>query len=998
MKMTMKKLICTALLFTITIGTAQNKNDLWKKSNSSEISKKNTKTDLPQNNIFELDLPAMKKMLGTSPKRDNFNTTSNLIITLPNGEGKLENFKVYENSVMAPELAAKYPEIKSYMAVGIDNPNARAYFSYSPLGFKSMTLYPDQSAVFIEPVSDDLITYSVYKKSDKKKAFQKFECNVIDEAVNMVQPNNNTTQLRGADDGKLRTFRLALSATGEFTAYFGGTKAATLAAMNNSMTRINGVFEKDFGVRLILIANNDALIYTNPTTDPYSDYANKANWKTENQTILTSTIGEANYDIGHLLGAGTVNSGDAGARGSIGVDNSKGRAYTCANSSNHQGDTFDINYLAHEIGHQLGANHTFTHTNEGTIAQLEPGSGSTIMGYAGVTIKDIQQYADAYFHSISIQQVTDIIKTKTCATIILTGNAVPVANAGIDFTIPKGTPFMLNGTATDANSTDALTYSWEQIDLGNATTTVPSSTATTGSLFRSYNPSTSSTRYFPKMNTILAGLSSTQGSRIISETLPGVARTLNFRLTVRDNRIGGGANNSDDMIVTVDGVAGPFTVDSQNAAISYPAGTTQTINWTVAGTNANGVNCANVDILLSTDGGQTFSTVLLAGTPNDGSQNIVIPNIPGTTNRIMVKGSNHIFFDVNNSNFTITSSVVADTTAPTTSTLTASGTTTSSTNLSWTAATDNISVTGYDVYENGVFKTSTTTTSLIVNGLTAATTYNFYVKAKDAAGNTSVASNIVTVTTSATTLASNNSTYCNSTGGTSREYINSVMVHTFNNTSGNNNGYGNYSAMSISLSTGTTTKIMITPKWIGASRAEYYNVWIDFNQNGTFETSELVFSKSNTKLKSVSGPLYIPTNALTGNTVMRVSMKNNSLPTACETFSAGEVEDYTINIVTNTTRSADEVTTTKEETTETNEIAKIDFKLYPNPVKGDIVYFSGIENENATSYRIYNLMGQQVADGLIENNAVNVSALMPAIYIIEVTDGNSAASKRFIKE
>ena len=1090
MKMTMKKLICTALLFTITIGTAQNKNDLWKKSNSSEISKKNTKTDLPQNNIFELDLPTMKKMLGTSPKRDNFNATSNLIITLPNGEGKLENFKVYENSVMAPELAAKYPEIKSYMAVGIDNPNARAYFSYSPLGFKSMTLYPDQSAVFIEPVSDDLITYSVYKKSDKKKAFQKFECNVIDEAVNMVQPNNNTTHLRGADDGKLRTFRLALSATGEFTAYFGGTKAATLAAMNNSMTRINGVFEKDFGVRLILIANNDALIYTNPTTDPYSDYANKANWKTENQTILTSTIGEANYDIGHLLGAGTVNSGDAGARGSIGVDNSKGRAYTCANSSNHQGDTFDINYLAHEIGHQLGANHTFTHTNEGTIAQLEPGSGSTIMGYAGVTIKDIQQYADAYFHSISIQQVTDIIKTKTCATIILTGNAVPVANAGIDFTIPKGTPFMLNGTATDANSTDALTYSWEQIDLGNATTTVPSSTATTGSLFRSYNPSTSSTRYFPKMNTILAGLSSTQGSRIISETLPGVARTLNFRLTVRDNRIGGGANNSDDMIVTVDGVAGPFTVDSQNAAISYPAGSTQTINWTVAGTNANGVNCANVDILLSTDGGQTFSTILLAGTPNDGSQNIVIPNIPGTTNRIMVKGSNHIFFDVNNSNFTITSSVVADTTAPTTSTLTASGTTTSSTNLSWTAATDNvgvtgydvyqngafkasttttslvvngltaattynfyvkakdaagnvsatsntvnvttltpadttapttstltatgtttsstnlswtaatdnISVTGYDVYENGVFKTSTTTTSLIVNGLTAATTYNFYVKAKDAAGNTSVASNIVTITTSTTTLASNNSTYCNSTGGTSREYINSVMVHTFNNTSGNNNGYGNYSAMSISLSTGTTTKIMITPKWIGAARAEYYNVWIDFNQNGTFETSELVFSKSNTKLKSVSGPLYIPTNALTGNTIMRVSMKNNSLPTACEVFSAGEVEDYTINITTNTTRSTDEVTTTKEETTVTNEIAKIDFKLYPNPVKGDIVYFSGIENENATSYRIYNLMGQQVADGLIENNAVNVSALMPAIYIIEVTDGNSAASKRFIKE
>ena len=995
MKTTMRKLIFTTLLLTITFGTAQNKNDLWKKSNLSEISKRITKTDLPQKNIFELDLKTMKKMLGTSPKRENINTTSNLIITLPNGEGKLENFKVYENSIMAPELAAKYPEIKSYMAVGIDNPNARAYFSYSPLGFKSMTLYPDQSAVFIEPVSDDLISYSVYKKSDKKKAFQKFECNVIDEAVNMVQSNNNTTYLRGADDGKLRTFKLALSCTAEYAAYFGGTKAATLAAMNNSMTRINGVFEKDFGVRLILIANNDTLIYTNPTTDPYSDYAYKSNWKTENQTILTSIIGEANYDIGHLLGAGTVNSGDAGARGSIGIDNSKGRAYTCANSTNNQGDAFDINYLAHEMGHQLGANHTFTYTNEGTIAQLEPGSGSTIMGYAGVTIKDIQQYADAYFHSISIQQVTDIIKTKTCATIILTGNAVPVANAGIDYTIPKGTPFMLKGTATDANSTDALTYSWEQLDLGNATTTVPSSTTTTGPLFRSYNPSTSSTRYFPNMNTILAGLSSTQGSRIISETLPGVARTLNFRLTVRDNKIGGGANNTDDMIVTVDGVAGPFTIDSQNTAISYPAGSTQTINWTVAGTNANGVNCANVDILLSTDGGQTFSTTLLAGTPNDGSQNVVIPNIPGITNRIMVKGSNHIFFDVNNTNFTISSSVVADTTAPTASILTASGTTTLSTNLSWTASTDNVSVTSYDVYQNGVFKTSTTTTTLAVNGLNASTTYNFYVKAKDAAGNISLASNSVNVTTLANTLVAT-PTYCNSNGNTSGEYINRVLMGTIDNISGNNNGYGNYTAMSTSVSLGSTEKIMITPKWMGTVRVEFYNVWIDFNQNGIFESSELVFSKSRSKNSSVSGPVYIPTNALTGTTRMRVSMKYNALPSACEVFTNGEVEDYSINIISIATRNSQEITTIENKEEEINETSKLDFKLYPNPVKGDIVNFT--EMKESTSYRIYNLMGQQVADGLIENNAVNVSALMPAIYIIEVTDGNSAASKRFIKE
>ena len=1082
MKMTMKKLICTALLFTITIGTAQNKNDLWKKSNSSEISKRITKTDLPQNNIFELDVPAMKKMLGKSPKRDNFNTTSNLIITLPNGEGKLENFKVFENSVMAPELAAKYPEIKSYIAVGIDNPNARTYFSYSPLGFKSMTLYPDQSAVFIEPISEDLTTYTIYKKSDKKKAFTKFECNVIDETLSEVQPTQNTTNLRGADDAKLRTFRLALSCTGEFAAYFGGTKAATLAAMNSTMTRINGVFEKDFGVKLILIANNDAIIYTNSITDPYSDSVNKSNWKTENQTMLTSIIGESNYDIGHLLGAGIANSGDAGARGSVCENNYKGRAYTCAYSNSYQGDTFDISFVAHEIGHQLGANHTFSHTNEGTIAQLEPGSGSTIMSYAGATSQNVQANKDAYFHAISIQQVTDLIKTKTCPVIISTGNAVPLVNAGLDYTIPKGTPFMLTGTATDNNSENILTYSWEQMDLGNTTTSRPSATSVSGPLFRSYPEKTSPIRYFPNINTILTGATITNGLAIPVEALPGVARTLNFRLTVRDNKVGGGANNSDDMIVTVDGVAGPFTVDSQNAAISYPAGTTQTINWTVAGTNANGVNCSNVDILLSTDGGQTFSTTLLTGTANDGSQNIIIPNIPGTTNRIMVKGSNHIFFDVNNTNFIITSPVVADTTAPSTSTLTASGTTTSSTNLSWTAATDNVSVTGYDVYQNGVFKTSTTTTTLAVNGLTASTTYNFYVKAKDAAGNIPVASNTVNVitltpaditapttstlaisgtttssanlswtpatdnvvvtgydvyqngtlktTTTATTLSvtgltsattynfyvkakdatgnvsassntvsittlSNSVTYCSSIGGTSKEYINNVQIGTINNTSGNNNGYGNYTAVSTNLSAGSSNTITISPKWIGASRTESYNIWIDFNKNGTFESTELVFTKSKSKASSVSGTINIPSSALTGTTRMRVSMKYNALPTACETFTIGEVEDYTINITSVAAKSSEEVVTV-ENTKE--EITKLDFKLYPNPVKGDIAYLSGIENKNTTSYRIYNLMGQQVADGLIENNAVNVNALMPAIYIIEVTDGNSAASKRFIKE
>jgi hypothetical protein len=984
----MRKLICAVLLFTCTYGIAQNENGLWKKSNSNKTSERTLKSNLPQKNIFDLDLPALKAMLAKSPKRDSFKNSSNTIITLPNGEGKMENFKVYENSVMAPELAAKYSEIKSYLAVGVDNTNARAYFSYSPLGFKSMTIYPNQETVFIEPISSNNATYSVYKKSDKEFTMDAFECGVIDAATN-THNRSTSTFARGADDSKLRTYRLALSCTGEYAAYFGGTKALALAGMVNTMTRVNGIFERDFGVRLVLIANNDNVIYTNATTDPYST---KAYWPNELQSNLTSTIGDANYDIGHFFDS-VLGGGNAGCIGCIGVDGSKGSGYTSTLYA-PEGDVFDVKNVAHEIGHQLGANHSFTYRTEiDNFAQMEPGSGSTIMSYAGTSLKDTQEYPDAYFHAISIQQVTDNLKTKTCGTITNTGNAAPVVNAGLDFTIPKGTPFMLTGSATDANTNDALTYTWEQMDLGNATTTVPTATATTGPLFRSYMPTASSTRYFPNMTTILAGLTTTQGYRIASEVLPGVARTLNFRLTVRDNRAGGAANNTDDAILTVNGVAGPFTVDTQNTTATYAAGTTQTINWTVAGTNANGVNCANVDILLSTDNGVTFPITLLAGTPNDGSQSIVIPNTPGTTNRIMVKGSNHIFFDVNNANFTITGSGSTDTTAPTASTLSSSGTTTSSTNLSWTAATDNVGVTGYNVYQNGVLKTTTTATSLAVSGLSASTAYSFYVKAKDATGNLSTNSNTVNVTTLSAGVS-----YCNSVGGTVKEYINSVQMGTINNLSGNNNGYGNYTTLSTSVALGSTTSITITPAWNGMSTNEAYCVWIDFNQDGNFGSNELVFSKSKNKSTSVSGSIIIPSTAVTGNTRMRVSMKYNALPTACEMFTNGEVEDYTVNIVkgvTVKTETNDETTTKNDSLTEKQEISRLSFNVYPNPVKGDMLYFSGIESN--TSYRIFNMMGQQMRNGNTNDNSINVGSLMQGVYIIEITDGASVGTKKFIK-
>jgi chitodextrinase len=744
------KILSIALLAFSSVTFAQGGGSFWKASSKkSNVVTTQRGATLPTKNLFDLDINGLKNALVNSPKRGANTEKSNVIVLFPNSEGNLERFRILEVSNMEPGLAERFPEIKSYVGQGIDNPSSTIHFSISPLGLQTMQINADQSAVFIELYSQDLNTYTVYKKEDKMRSLSHFECKVIDNARASVT-NSNETLRPNADDGKLRTFRLAMSVTGEYTAYFGGTKALALAAINNTMTRVNGVFEKDFGVHMNLIANNDAVIYTSASTDPYSAAATGSGgaWNGELQSTLTSVIGEANYDVGHLFGA-SGGGGNAGCIGCVCVNGQKGSGYTSPGDGIPSGDNFDIDYVAHELGHQFGANHTFSHNNEGTGVNVEPGSGSSIMGYAGITAQDIQAHSDAFFHAASIQQVTNNIKNKTCPTSTATGNAIPTAAAGLDYTIPKSTPFMLTGTGTDANG-DALTYVWEQMDSAGSTQTGASSAAsatkTSGPTFRSYSPSTATTRYFPRMQSVLTGATTTAGSEITVEAIPSVARTMNFRLTVRDNRAGGPANNSDDMIVTVNATAGPFSVSAPNTAVSWAGGSSQTVTWNVGGTTANGVNCANVDILISTNGGTTWST-LLAATPNDGTQAITVPNTAGTQNRIMVKGSNHIFFDVSNANFTITAGT-ADTTAPSAPTsLTASGTTTTTTNLSWTAATDNVGVTGYDVYRGTTLLGTVATTTYNVTGLTAATAYTFSVKAKDAAGNVSASSNTVNVTT-----------------------------------------------------------------------------------------------------------------------------------------------------------------------------------------------------------------------------------------------------------
>lgn len=1071
------KLLSIALIAISSFSFAQQGKSFWKSTTKkSDGVPFENKIQINNPKLFELDVNLLKQALINAPKRFSGAKKSNVIIAFPNAEGKLENFQIFESSNMDPALAARYPKIKSYVGQGVDNPTSTVFFSVSPLGLQTMTLNADKTAVFIEPYTTDLNTYTVFKKSDKVGSFTPFECKVIKNAHSNL--NTDAMARPNADDGNLRNYRLALSVTGEYTAYFGGTKALALAAMNNSMTRVNGIFEKDFGIHMNLISNNDDVIYTSASTDPYANASTGAGgaWNQQLQTTLTNVIGSANYDIGHLFGA----SGGGGNAGCIGcvcknpttsVPLGKGSGFTSPNDGIPQGDNFDVDYVAHEMGHQFGGNHTFTFSNEGTIAQVEPGSGSTIMGYAGITgTTDVQPHSDAYFHAISIQQITNYVKTTTCQTTTVTGNAIPTANAGADYTVPKGTPFVLTGAGTDADG-NTLTYDWEQMDKGTSTTTNPAVTRTSGPAFRSYEPSESPVRYFPRLATVKAGLTSWQW-----EAIPNVARTLNFRLTVRDNAIGGPANNSDDMIVTVNGTAGPFVVNAPNTAVSWTGGTSQTVTWAVAGTTANGVNAANVDILLSTDGGNTYPTTLLAATPNDGTQAITVPNTPGTQNRVMVKGSNHIFFDISNVNFTITSGTsdttapsapttlaasgttqtatnltwtastdnvavtsydvyqngtfkanattttytvtgltaataytfyviakdaagnasvasntvnvttlapVADTTAPSAPTVVASGTAQTTTNLSWTASTDNVGVTGYDVYQNGTFKANVTTTTYTVTGLTAATAYTFYVQAKDAAGNTSTSSNIVNVTTLSSSL-----NYCTSQGNSvADEQIGKVVFGSINNTSTGGTGYTDFTSISTNVTKGTAYTITITPSWTSTSYKEGYGVWIDYNQDGDFSDSgEQVWTKAASKTTPVSGSITIPATAALGATRMRVSMKYNAIPTACETFSYGQVEDYTVNIVS-AARENDAI--------EDNSKA-LTFNLYPNPVKGDLLNISNIENN--TNYRIISMLGQVLASGKIQNGIIPLSTLSSGTYLLEVYTNGKSEVKRFIKQ
>lgn len=573
-------------------------------------------------------------------------------IDIPTPQGGMRTFQLIETPIMEPGLQSVFPAFKTFTGTDINDRSSIIKISLTDLGLHAYVFSPSGNYL-IDPVTAfDKNRYIIYYKKDFQR-LNAFTCSVEDSIIS-DRPFQLQNQHLRSHGSQLRTYRLAVACTGEYSQVFGGTVSGAMSAIIASVNRVNGIYESELAISFVLVNNNNQVVYTNGATDPYTNN-NGSTMLSQNQTTLDAVIGSSNYDVGHVFSTG---GGGVANLNVPCVSGAKARGVT--GSPSPVGDAFDVDYVAHEIGHQFGAQHTFNSTtgscngNRSSSNAFEPGSGVTIMAYAGICGSDnILPNSIPYFHTRSFDQIINYITVgngNNCPVITSTGNSAPVVNAGNDYTIPYLTPFILTGSATDANN-DTLTYSWEEYDLGpSGTWNNPSGNAP---LFRTFPPVLEPYRIFPKLGDIL------NNTTTIGEILPSYARSLRFRLTVRDNRPNGGGvtHNDDTVLVSVINTGSPFQVTYPNTSLTWNSGNTETITWNVASTNISPINCSQVNLLLSTDGGFTWPHVLASATVNDGSHQIVVPAVSSTQCRIKAEGNGNIFFDISNSDFTIQNSL-----------------------------------------------------------------------------------------------------------------------------------------------------------------------------------------------------------------------------------------------------------------------------------------------------------------------------------------------------
>lgn len=675
MRTNLKQLL-TIVMFFAFFSSFQAQNSFWTEKKEADLSE-NPKVDRNSHpekyKIFHLNLPAFKQALQDAPVRGQIQGQSPLIISFPNSQGNLERFRVVESPIMPEVLAAKFETIKTYTAVGIDDPTATMKISVTQFGVHTMNLSGKNPQTFIDPFTVDTENYIVYAKKDLPIDKRTFECLTEEgEELNAAfERGSYDTFSVDADDSVLKKYRLALSAHQDYGDVFsansepGEEKADIMAQMVIAINRVNGIYERDLAITLEFIENNDDLIFysgigENPWegADGFMDFW-LGTFNERTQEVNDEIIGDENYDIGHNFN--TSGGGNAGCIGCVCVSGKKGSGYT--GLPNPVGDSFYIDFVAHEMGHQFGGYHvmnTCSRSGNGST-EVEPASGSTIMGYAGVCDYNIQYYSDSHFNFVNIRDIKANIQqgpSSNCPEEITIENQAPTANAGGNYVIPKSTAFVLTGEADDPDGTETLTYEWNQNDPQQANTAGPlNPNLTMGAIYRAYTPKETPERYFPPILAVLQGNLSTNW-----EVTPNVGRIMNFSFVVRDNGSGFadaiGQVATDNMSITVDANSGPFKVTSQDQTEEgWPFNGVKYVRWDVANTDNSAVDAQEVDVLLSVDGGANFDIVLAEGVPNNGEVQVVAPEIETIHARIMVRATNNVFYAVNEAAFTISSSL-----------------------------------------------------------------------------------------------------------------------------------------------------------------------------------------------------------------------------------------------------------------------------------------------------------------------------------------------------
>ncbi|MFT4017505.1 MAG: M12 family metallo-peptidase [Agriterribacter sp.] len=639
-------------------------NKFYADYDSPGISKRGAEitNDIKKYRIVKQDISAIQSFRQSSVEQKMSKNERVGVISIPLENNTDVEFNISPVKTLSEESKSVFTQIQTYTGISADG-RMKLRLTLSQLGMMGSVRNKDEGTLHYFTILDNrqpdvLISFNAADVvAPLPVTCGTNDISALQEDVAGLIPSKRTS-----GDCMLRTYRFAVSATGEYTQW-AGNQSNAVALITTTVNNINEIYENDFTIHFSLVAQLSN-IYTDTAADPFlTGKVLNSSTIIQNNEALNNNTGAANYDVGIVFGYGW-----SGGLASLNATctNGKGQAGGGLNSGftlGSSGPIFD-NVIAHEVGHEFSATHTMAASNGGCGANLqattgwEPGGGSTIMAYAGTCSGNAYQSgSDNYFHGGSIAQVQNFVingNGKLCGAKTSSGNNAPaVTVASLSYNIPHSTPFVLTADATDADEDNVLTYNWEQVDAvgGTGISTPPQSSSTSGPQFRSFIPSASSERYFPRREVLLDRANGTY------EVLPAVARTLNFKVTVRDNNEGSGCLAYEDVTVNVQN-CGAFEITNLLTPDAFVANGTNTmaLTWNIA---TACIAMPAIDILFSTDGGMTYPYTILSSTANDGAETFIVPNLPTDKGRFMIRSVGNIYYNINAADITIVSGCIA---------------------------------------------------------------------------------------------------------------------------------------------------------------------------------------------------------------------------------------------------------------------------------------------------------------------------------------------------